>query len=407
MTMEKVGKMGGGVEQKLPVMAQFLFLNVGMEGMAWKVLLQIVARFCYFSSFLDCSKYLPWSIDNVYVHSLPSHEFHVFRLENRKEEEQKEEVPVFIDDSCWEINIEWKEKEQQKCFWEKAHIFHHFLLSLYQLLNSPRSNYSTEHPMCQYIFFLLTKLPFLSSSHSCSLCDLVNSSQLPFYTFPRIIWGNNNNNNNEEEEDFEDFENYEILEDIEFVQNYYRNEFSSLSSSVNVKNKLWKMMMDGLIKMEKKQGNKGNKGNKGNFISLTYLEVQQEILKNFPFMKFPSKLVMKKIQSIRHSIPKLWKGPEQSMWNLWFLTLLYKAPFVPVPTDIHTKLKICFLFEEIGSTPKAVLKTSKNENQENQKYYEYSFVDFSERKQNQNRSIRLCPTEHPCIRTMKFISEEK
>ena len=405
MTMEKVGKMGASREQQVPMMAQFLFLNVGMEGMAWKVLLQIVARFCYFSSFLDCSEYLPWSIDNVYVHSLPSDEIHVFLLENRQEEEQKEEVPVLIDDSCWEISIEWKEKDDQKCFWDKAHIFHHFLFSLYQLLNSPRSNYSSEHPLCQYIFFLLSKLPFLSSCHSCSLCELVISSKLPLYTFPRINW----NKKKEEEEDFEDFENYEILEDIKFVQNYYRNEFSSLSSSVNVKQKLWRMMMNGLIKMEKKQRNQGNQGN---FLSLTYLEVQQEILKNFPFMKFPSKLVMKKIQSIRHSIPQLWKVPEQSMWNLWFLTLLYKAPFVPIPTNIHTKLKICFLLEEMGSSPKtpkrrtgcAILKKSKTENQENQEYYEYSFVDFLERKQ--NRSIRLCPSEHPCIRIMKFIFEE-
>jgi hypothetical protein len=370
------------------------FSSVKLEDVAWKILLQVMARFSIFCEEEHDICDLPWNIENVFVKCLPSSELSVFPLENSfwlKKKDQKHEkheknksldIPILVDDSFMIVCIE-KNPPPFPIFLHHGHIFFHFLTSLRDLFHSSQSNYPDSHPMVKYVNFLIRKLPFTCSSRNipCSFCNMIHMSNLPPSTFHDIKYWRASKEG-ESKDCTED-----ILGDLGMVFKYYTEEFSLLSKSLSVKTKLWEIMMNGLIHIEEIEYR--NKNKNGNVVALAYLNVQQQILEEFPFMKFPSKLIMTKINSIRQTISKLWPCPEKSMWDLWFLTLLYRAPYVPLPSkEINNNKTIIIrsLFQEDKNEPLHIVQID-------QKVFEFHHDKYE----------LPTVTLHPCVRLLKRV----
>ena len=367
------------------------FFNVKLEDVAWKILLQVIARFSIFCEEEHDICDLPWNIENVFVKCSSPSELSIFPLENsfwnkkeggKHEKNKSFDIPILVDDSFMVVCVE-KKLPPFPIFLHHGHIFFHFLSSLRDLFHSSQSNYPHTHPMVKYVNFLIRKLPFTCSSRTipCSFCNMINRSHLPLSTFHAIkYWrgGEEGDSNNCTED---------ILGDLGMVFKYYTEEFSLLSKSPSVKTKLWEIMMNGLIHIEEIEYR--NKNKNGNVVALAYLNVQQQILEEFPFMKFPSKLIMTKINSIRQTISKLWPCPEKSMWDLWFLTLLYRAPYVPLPPKEITNNKTIIirpLFQEDKNEPLEILQID-------EKMYEFHHDKYE----------LPTATLHPCVRLLKRV----
>jgi len=378
-------KMGGKTNVDL------FFFNVKLEDVAWKILLQVIARFSIFCEEEHDICDLPWNIENVFVKCSSPSELSIFPLVNsfwnkkeggKHEKNKSFDIPILVDDSFMVVCVE-KKLPPFPIFLHHGHIFFHFLSSLRDLFHSSQSNYPHTHPMVKYVNFLIRKLPFTCSSRTipCSFCNMINRSHLPLSTFHAIkYWrgGEEGDSNNCTED---------ILGDLGMVFKYYTEEFSLLSKSPSVKTKLWEIMMNGLIHIEEIEYR--NKNKNGNVVALAYLNVQQQILEEFPFMKFPSKLIMTKINSIRQTISKLWPCPEKSMWDLWFLTLLYRAPYVPLPPKEITKNKTIIirpLFQEDKNEPLEILQID-------EKMYEFHHDKYE----------LPTATLHPCVRLLKRV----
>ena len=406
--------------------AKLLFCHVGMEQMAWKVLLQILAKFAYASSQLEKENvnftftHLPWDVDDVWITPINSLEISMFMMSpsfwEKKEKNNNinnnnipTSYPFFIEDSSFVVEIDSKANENLNIDLHIGHIFFHFLLSLESTFRN-ESNYPKTHDIPKYVSFLLSQWspfdmkmsPKSPKRRNCGFCHLVSTAQLPRTTFSSISMCSIHSNSltiNEEE----------LFENLGFVYKYFTEEFEKLSASASLKSRLWDIMMNGIVEVEYDYGitdinipNNNISNNHHNPPALAFLKLQQQIIQEFPFMKFPSKLVIQRIFNIRQAVARIWSCRPSSVWDLWFLTFLYKAPFTPFPCISHSERQKTVVLRHILHPTKTTenmvvehcLKSCMNH---------HNIVHYVSSSSKNIQKYEISTNVHPCVRVLREV----
>ena len=431
--------------------AKLLFCHVGMDQMAWKVLLQILAKFAYASSQLEKENinfkltHLPWDVDDVWISPVNSFEISMFMMspsfwenwEKKEKNNNNNSIPIsypfFLEDSSFVVEIDSKDKgldfENLNIDLHIGHIFFHFLLSLEYTFRQ-ESNYPETHDIPKYVSFLLSQWsPFdmkmsskPSKKRNCGFCHLVSTAQLPRSTFSSISMCSINTHSmsiNEEE----------LFENLGFVYKYFTEEFEKLSASASLKSRLWNIMMNGIMEVEYEYGitdisNISN--NISNHISnnisnhtsnhtsnhhhnppaLAFLKLQQQIIQEFPFMKFPSKLVIQRIFNIRQAVARIWSCRPSSVWDLWFLTFLYRAPFTYI-SHSSEKQKTVVLRHILDprKTENMVVERSLESScvHDNDNDNDDDFIQYISSSSENTKRFEIATKVHPCVRVLREV----